>query len=178
MTYIISCSGDKSCVSREKNQKSSINELLVFPSLLQARTELIEKLGIKLNWSETMPAYGLYTGRIYKKVHQENWQKQKTDVIIVSALFGLLQHDELIPYYNVVMTDKIPGSDEIISTYWRKHNLNQYINNKTIVDLLFSKYRKAFNKKGDNIGEIPNVIWRDKYGSHKGEWLNEELNRL
>ena len=178
MTFIISCSGDKACVSREKNQKSSIKELLVFPSLLQARTELIEKLGIKLNWSETMPAYELYTGRLYKKVQQENWKKQKTDVIIVSALFGLLQHDELIPYYNVVMTDKIPGSDEIISTYWLKHNLNQYITNKTIVDLLFSQYRKAFNKKGDNIGEIPNVLWRDKYGTHKGEWLNEQLNIL
>jgi hypothetical protein len=56
--------------------------------------------------------------------------------------------------------------------------VNQYINNKTIVDLLFSKYRKAFNKNGDNIGEIPNVTWRDQYGSHKGEWLNEQLNRL
>lgn len=178
MTYIISCSGDKSCLSREKTQKSSINGLIGFPSLLQARTELIEKLGKKLNWSETIPAHKLYTGRLYKKVNQENWKKERTDVLIVSALFGLLKHNELIPYYNVVMTDKIPGSDEIISTYWRKHNLNQYIINRNIVDLLFSKYRKAFNEQGNSIGEIPNVKWRDKYGTHKGEWLNEQLNRL
>lgn len=176
MTYLISCSGSKSCVSREKYQKSSIYELLGFPTLLQARLELIEKLGIKLNWSETIPAYKLYSGRLYKNVHQENWKKNNTDVTIVSALFGLIKHDELIPYYNVVMTDKIPRSDELISTYWRKQNLNQHLINKTVVDLLFSKYRKAFNKKGDSIGEIPNIQWRDNYGSHRGEWLNEQLN--
>jgi cytoplasmic iron level regulating protein YaaA (DUF328/UPF0246 family) len=178
MTYIISCSGDKSCLSSENTQKSTINDLNGFSALLQARIELIEKLGIDLNWSETLPAYKLYTGRLYKKVKQENWEKQKSDIVIVSALFGLLKHDELIPNYNVVMTDLIPGSKDIISTYWRGKNLNSYINSKIDVDLLFSKYRKAFNKEGSNIGIIPNVIWRDKYGSHKGEWLNQQLNIL
>ncbi len=178
MTYLISCSGDKTCLTPENTQKSSINDLIGFPGLLQARNELIERLGIKLNWSETLPAYKLYSGKVYKKIHQENWHKHKTDVIIVSALFGLLQHNELIPYYNVVMTDKIPSSDEKVSTYWRSHKLFQYLENKAVVDLLFSKYRKAFNKDGSHVGEVPNVRWRDKYGSHKGEWLNEQLNNL
>ena len=178
MKYIISCSGDKSCLSREKTQKSSINDLNGFSDLLQARIELIKKLGIKLNWTKTLPAYKLYTGKLFKKVQKENWENQQTDVIIVSALFGLLKHDELIPDYNVVITDLIPNSNDIISTYWRAQNLNSYIDNNVDIDLLFSKYRKAFNKEGSNIGIIPNVIWRDKYGSHKGEWLNQQLNNL
>jgi len=44
--------------------------------------------------------------------------------------------------------------------------------------LLFSKYRKAFNQKSEYIAQNPSINWRDKYGSHKGEWLNEQLNLL
>ena len=77
-----------------------------------------------------------------------------------------------------MITDLIPNSNDIISTYWRAQNLNNYIDNNVDVDLLFSKYRKAFNKEGSNIGINPNVKWRDKYGSHKGEWLNQQLNNL
>ena len=178
MAYIISCSGSKSCLSRKKTQVSSLEDLKGFPELYKSRLELIKKLDLKLNWDATLPANKLYTGKVYKKIHEENWGKEKTDVIIVSALFGLIKKDELIPDYNIVMTDKIPGTNKMISTFWRERNIAQYIDDENDIDLLFSKYRKAFNKSSETIGIQPDVIWRDKYGSHKGEWLNQQLNIL
>jgi cytoplasmic iron level regulating protein YaaA (DUF328/UPF0246 family) len=178
MRYFISCSGEKSCVFREKTIISNLESLNGFPELHEARKELISLLGIQLNWSQTLPAYKLYNGRVFKKVSEENWIKINTEIIIVSALFGLIKHDEYIPDYNLIMTDKLPEKNELISSYWKNKNIAQFVSKDTDVDLLFSKYRKAFNKKGDSIAIEPNIIWRDKYGSHKGEWLNEQLNKI
>ena len=74
-----------------------------------------------------------------------------------------------------MMTNKIPNNGEIISSFWRNKNINKLISAQTTTDLLFSKYRKAFNKAGSNVGFLPNIKWKDNYGSHKGEWLNEQL---
>jgi cytoplasmic iron level regulating protein YaaA (DUF328/UPF0246 family) len=178
MKYLISCSGEKSCVSREETQKSNLESLVGFPDLYEARKELIELLGIQLNWNQTLPAYKLYNGRVFKKVSLENWTKKKSEIIIVSALFGLIKHNEYIPDYNLIMTDRLLETNELISAYWRNKNIAQFVSKETDVDLLFSKYRKAFNKKGDSIAVEPNILWRDKYGSHKGEWLNEQLNNI
>ena len=104
--------------------------------------------------------------------------QKKSEIIIVSALFGLIKHNEYIPDYNLIMTDRLLETNELISAYWRNKNIAQFVSKETDVDLLFSKYRKAFNKKGDSIAVEPNILWRDKYGSHKGEWLNEQLNNI
>lgn len=178
MRYFISCSGEKNCVSREKTKISNLESLNGFPELYEARKELISLLDLQLNWNQTLPAYKLYNGRVFKKVSEENWTKRNTEIIIVSALFGLIKHDEYIPDYNLIMTDKLPGKKELISTYWKKHNIDRFVSKDTDIDLLFSKYRKAFNKNGNSISTEPNVLWRDKYGSHKGEWLNEQLNQI
>jgi cytoplasmic iron level regulating protein YaaA (DUF328/UPF0246 family) len=178
MAYIISCSGKKSCLLNESTQKSSIKDLSCFSDLYFSRIELIKKLGIKLDWSQTLPAYKLYKGRLYDKIINENWEKKQTEIIIVSALFGLIKHHELIPYYNISMTDKIPGTNESISKYWRRKNINEHINKASDIDLLFNKYRKAFNSRGFAVGIVPDILWRDNYGAHKGEWLNQQLNIL
>ena len=177
MTYMISCSEKKRMPSKENTQKSSLEKINGFSELYEARKELITLLGIELNWNETCPAYKLYDGKIYSKINLENWQKKETDVIIVSALFGLIKHNDLIPNYDVMMTNKIPNHGEIISSFWRNKNINKLISAQTTTDLLFSKYRKAFNKAGSYVGVLPNIKWKDNYGSHKGEWLNEQLEK-
>jgi cytoplasmic iron level regulating protein YaaA (DUF328/UPF0246 family) len=88
MAFFISCSGEKNSVSKGKSQTSNLISLTAFPELYDARKELIELLGIQLNWSQTLPAYKLYNGKVYKKVSLENWTKENTNIIIVSALFG------------------------------------------------------------------------------------------
>jgi len=178
MAYFISCSGEKTCVARELTKVSNLESLTGFSDLYKARLELINLLDIKLNWDQTLPAYKLYNGKVFKKISFENWTKKDTNIIIVSALFGLIKHDEHIPDYNLIMTDKVPGTNEMISSFWKKKNLVQYVSKDNDIDLLFSKYRKAFNSHGDFISNEPQILWRDKYGSHKGEWLNEQLNML
>lgn len=178
MAYFISCSGAKACLGRVATESSSISNLKVFAGLNDARIELIKLLSIDLDWSKTLPAYKLYTGKVYNQISIQNWEKERTDVNIVSALFGIVKHNEYLPDYNVIMSERIPGTRDMVSDFWRSQNLNQFVNNESDVDLLFSKYRKAFNPNGLNIGIIPNVIWKDKYGSHKGRWLNEQLTLL
>lgn len=179
MTFLISCSGSKRQPTHLNPSK--IETLSYSQTLNDARLELLELTNTRLDWDYTLPAWKLYSGtynKLYRQVTDANWQKPNTDIIIVSALFGLLKHYDLIPIYNVSITDKIPGINKSISSYWQKYNLNQNINNNNVIDLLFAKYRKAFNKKGDRIGEIPNVPWKDNYGTHKGKWLNQQLNNL
>lgn len=178
MTYLISCSGKKSMPAKEFIQKSSLEKINGFPKLYEARKELIAKLGIELNWNETCPAYKLYGGKIYSKINLQNWEKKETDVIIVSALFGLIKHDDLIPNYDVIINSQIPKNGGLISSYWRSKNIVSFINLGESTDLLFSKYRLAFSKIGSDVGILPNCKWRDNYGSHKGEWLNDQLDKL
>lgn len=178
MQYIISCSGEKRNLSTLQTTQSQLVEITGFKDLFDARLTLINRLGIsnELDWSNTVPAYQLYFGKLYKKVLKENWIKQNTDIVIVSALFGLLRPTDLIPNYNIVMDQKIPDTGEKIHQFWFEQKINQYILPENAIDLLFSKYRLAFNKNGREIGKSPDITWRDKYGSHKGEWLNEQLN--
>ncbi len=175
MAYLISCSGKKTTISSQQSQISSLEKMTSFPELYSYRKELIHALGISLDWSKTVPAYELYTGRVYRKIESPNWRKPTTDIIIVSALFGLIRHNELIPTYNVIMTDKIPESEEKIHDFWFKKDLNRFIDPHQDIDLLFLKYKKAFNRQGNDVAFAPPILWRDKYGTHKGEWLNNQL---
>jgi hypothetical protein len=88
MAYFISCSGEKTCVAREHTKVSNLESLTGFSDLYKARLELINLLDLKLNWDQTLPAYKLYNGRVFKKISSENWTKKDTNIIIVSALFG------------------------------------------------------------------------------------------
>lgn len=178
MSYIISCSGKKQCLSNVRTQPSSLQKLYGFPQLYEARKELIEMHGVVLDWNKTVPAYELYKGRLYTQISPKNWFKKDLDVVIVSALFGLIRHNELIPEYDVRIDDRIKESRELISTFWRRKNLMQYLNPNSDIDLLFHKYRKAFNIQGNPIGVTPSVKWHDKYGTHKGRWLNQELEKI
>lgn len=178
MAYFISCSGAKACLGHVATESSSISNLKAFAGLNDARIEIIKLLKIDLDWNKTLQAYKLYTGKVYSQISIQNWEKERTDVNIVSALFGIVKHHENLPDYNVIMSDRIPGTKDMVSDFWRSQNLNQFVNNESDIDLLFSKYRKAFNQKGINVARIPNVDWIDKYGSHKGRWLNEQLNLL
>ena len=178
MAYFISCSGAKTCLNRVETFPSSLESIKSFSDLHDAREELISLLGKNLDWTNTLHAYKLYNGKLYSQVSKENWGKSNADIKIVSALFGIINHTELLPDYNVKITDKIPKTNLLISDFWRSKNIARFVNVDSDVDLLFNKYRKAFNIKGETIGIQPVVIWKDKYGSHKGKWLNQQLNSL
>lgn len=182
MSYLITCSGSK--VKPNQINASTLNNLS-FPQLNPTRQLLIEEYQIQketvLDWNRCLPAWKLYSGtraRLYPKVDSRNWTKKNTDVKILSALFGWIKHTDLIPCYNLAMTDKIIiGNNQInVFDYWRYNiNLNNFINPLIDIDLLSKKYRKALNIDENPVAIMPNVLWNDNYGVHKGIWLNEQL---
>lgn len=177
MSYLITCSGSK--VKPSQINSSSLNNLS-YPQLNTTRKRLINEYQAQrgnLDWNMCMPAWQLYTGpraRLYPKVNDVNWTNPNTDVTILSALFGLIKHTDLIPYYDLAMTDKINLIN--VYDYWRNNvDLNIFINPLVDIDLLSNKYRKAFNADENPVANEPDVIWNDNYGVHKGIWLNDQL---
>ncbi len=104
--YLITCSGSK----RKPVFNPSTIENLSFPKLSEHRREMINFSGVHLDWNYTLPAWELYSGRyskLYPKVDIINWNKPCVDIQILSALFGWIKHNDLVPYYDLQMTDKI-----------------------------------------------------------------------
>ena len=140
--------------------------------MLNWRLQNIENHNIILDWNYCLPAWQLYSGRLYSQIIDENWVKIETNILIVSALFGIIKHTDLIPTYNLVM-------DNNKTNFWQNNiDLNNFINQNEDIDLLSKNYRMAFNPQGNQIAETPNAIFADNYGHHKGIWLNNQLNNL
>jgi len=178
MAYLIPCAGSK--VRPVTFNQSSIENLSHNDLLFEARLNLINILNIELDWDKTLPAWKLYSGpysRIYPQVTGENWQNPNVDIKILSALFGIIKHTDLLPYYDLAMSDRILNIGKI-STYWRNLNLLPQLIHANDVDLLSGVYREALNILGNPICFTPNIIWRDRYGVHRGQWLNDQLNNL
>ena len=175
MTYLITCSGSKQ--NPTIHNPSKLENLSFNTELLEARKKIILLNKIELEWDKTVPAWQLYSGKLYSQVSENNWLKPNADIFILSALFGWIKHTDLIPYYDLKM-DKHFEQNIYVYSIWNHFNiLPQFISN-TDIDLLSTKYRKAINLKGNFVAQTPNVKWSDKWGSHKGKWLNEQLNKL
>lgn len=173
MAYIISCSGRKTSPLQHPNSQASTIEKLSFnEELLIWRTQNVENHN--LNWDYCLPAWQLYTGKLYSQVQQNNWIKPDTSILIVSALFGIIKHTDLILTNNLFMTVEKTG----IASFWRNSvDLNKLINPENDVDLLFQKYRKAFNNSGDRISPFNIQNFKGR-GHNQGKWLNNQLYNL
>ena len=183
MSYLITCS--KAKVIPNRINPSSLQNLS-YPQLIEIRQTLINQYQLQkntvLNWDRCLPAWQLYSGpgaRLYPRVTNFNWTNPNTDIKILSALFGWIKHTDLIPFYDLKMDEQLRINNNLISVnkYWRLNvNLNQEIFiDPNDIDLLSIVYRKAINNAGNPVAIVPNVIWNDIWGVHKGEWLNEQL---
>ena len=111
---------------------------------------------------------------MYPPITEANWTKNCIDIKILSALFGWIKHTDLVPYYDLKMSDNIPQTRRKIFQYWHNQNLlNQFVNLNDI-DLLSGDYRKAVHGNTNPISIIPNTQFTD-YGVQKGIWLNNQL---
>jgi cytoplasmic iron level regulating protein YaaA (DUF328/UPF0246 family) len=178
MAYLITCAGSK---RQPINNPSSLQELSFNNELGDARKKLIALIPhIQLNWELTLPAWQLYSGRrsrLYPPITAANWTKNCIDIKILSALFGWIKHTDLVPYYDLKMSDNIPQTRRKIFQYWHNENLlNQFVNQNDI-DLLSGDYRKAVHGNTKPISIIPNTQFTD-YGVQKGIWLNNQLENI
>lgn len=100
--------------------------------------------------AQYMPAYQRYTGKVYEygRVRELYPSQSHIRLVIISALYGLLDGDDLIQEYNLKMDDKISGRR--LYTWWKHHKLvdivEEYILScKPVMvhDLLPINYQKA-----------------------------------
>lgn len=129
--------------------------------LMKARKDLANTLnlspGFDLGFNQHtqelkfLPAYHRYTGNVYKSSQIAYLLPQTTSlhVLIISALYGLLDSNDLIREYNVAMNDTLPSRTKL-KTWWKHIGLGaivqqciQVINPSKIHDLLSGHYREA-----------------------------------
>jgi cytoplasmic iron level regulating protein YaaA (DUF328/UPF0246 family) len=175
MTYLITCAGSK----RQPiiHNPSNLQDLSFNEELNNARLELLILTNIQLNWDLTLPAWQLYSGkrsRIYPQITLDNWTKDCTDIRILSALFGWIKHTDLLPYYDLRMSDLIPQTNQKIFQYWHHQNILNQLVFQNDIDLLSGDYRKAVHGNTDPVAMTPNAQFND-YGVQKGIWLNNQL---
>lgn len=178
MTYLITCAGSK--IQPTKPNPSDLQSLSFNEILNNSRLELLNLTNIQLNWDYTLPAWQLYSGnrsKTYPKITIVNWTKDCIDIRILSALFGWIKHTDLIPHYDLRMSDKIPQTNQKIFNYWHNQNLLNQLVNQYDIDLLSGDYRKAVHGNKQSVGTLPNVQFND-YGVQKGIWLNNQLNNI
>ena len=101
---------------------------------------------------QLLPADERYSGNIYKKgeVITLYPKTEGVKILIVSALYGLVDADEPIRKYNISMSCKI-GSKKV-KTWWKNNNLGSIVgeviknhNPNLTHDLLSGDYRNALN---------------------------------
>jgi cytoplasmic iron level regulating protein YaaA (DUF328/UPF0246 family) len=176
MSYLITCCKSKQTPSIKK--KGKLEDLFEHEKLGKQRKKLIELSGINLDWNKTLPAYELYSGnhsKIYNKISTKTWTKKGTDILILSALFGWIKHTDLIPYYDLRITEKKGKMKNAAYIYWRDEaNLSELITSKDI-DLLSKTYKKALVSNPANVPK--NFQYTDR-GDCVGYWLEKELGKL
>lgn len=134
---------------------------LAYDHLMEMRKKLAEQFNLQPgpdlgfnNFSiniEYMPAYRRYVGRIYQRgrVRQLYPVKRFSRLSIISALYGLLDADDLIRNYDLAMDCTLPTGTRLY-TWWKQQGLCdilceyvQALNPTEIHDLLSGNYRKA-----------------------------------
>ena len=174
--YLITCSGKKNSVNNDYNS-SSIEELSFDSILGDQRRVMLNYYQKDIDWSRCLPAYQMYRGKLYNKIEDDKWTVNGNKILILSALFGWVNYDDLIPYYDLQMSSsvnlavrKTPKSLWLNSGVLARVLTTLNVNN--FIDLLSNPYRESI---GMNLNlNIPENFGRDR-GDKKGIWLNENL---
>jgi cytoplasmic iron level regulating protein YaaA (DUF328/UPF0246 family) len=165
---LLACSNRKQVGGFSDYTPSRILGQALSPSLigvlLAARAELVKSANKKLpsgpdldipnlhSDAEYLPAYQRYTGTVYARGRVQDLYptQSKNRLVIISALYGLLDGDDLIQQYDLVMDEIISG--QRLHTWWKNHGLGRIVeeyirfyNPAVIHDLLPEKYRKALS---------------------------------
>jgi cytoplasmic iron level regulating protein YaaA (DUF328/UPF0246 family) len=109
-----------------------------------------------------MPAYRRFDGNMYRRIQEDAWEKRKgnVEVLIASALYGLLASRDTIFAYPHSMAEATPPFGKL-NRWWHGQGLPAilaaYVKNvrpKTVVDLLSHEYREAVEGYEANLGTI------------------------
>lgn len=133
-----------------------------FDRLMNARAELVRSTSKKIPIgpdagipssqvvTQYLPAYQRYTGIVYEQGRVRELYPGQSNIrlVIISALYGLLDGDDSIQEYNLKMDDMMSG--QRLCTWWKRQGLGKiveeyihYCSPAAIHDLLPINYRKA-----------------------------------
>jgi cytoplasmic iron level regulating protein YaaA (DUF328/UPF0246 family) len=97
-----------------------------------------------------LPAYVRYSGIVYEygNVAELYPRQSKFRLVIISALYGLLDGEDLIRDYDLMMDEKVYGQK--LYTWWKQHSLGKIVeeyilsfNPGVVYDFLPIKYQDA-----------------------------------
>ncbi len=140
---------------------------------------------------EYMEAYKRYTGQIYGQISSSSWGKLKSvpnlDLVIVSALYGLLRYDEPIRYYDKTMKNKV--GHQTLKMWWRNSGLcailKDYINVNNITtmhNVLSNDYNEVLVGCSTDMKVEYSYHDFSKYKSgsnvHRGKWVDEFIQNF
>ena len=174
MTYLITCS--KSKIIPSIFNPSSLNKLSYNDLLHETREELLTLTNIQLDWNYTLPAWQLYSGkqsRMYSVINKDCWENNEVNFKILSALFGWICKDDLVPNYNLQMTDKL-NNNITVHNFWKSKNVLNKLVFQTDINLLSTNYLKAFKLSDRKNGTKPNQKFKGR-GAQQGIWLNSQI---
>jgi len=203
---LIPCSGSKREGGETSyNTNSSILNYLTDSSrkhLLNLRRRLFEYFSIQFgqdvghhnNKIYYMPAHKRYAGKdsqIYRQISPSSWDilrnTENLDLVIISALYGLLRYDEPIRYYDKKMKDIM--EHQTLKTWWRNNGLcdivKDYLNKNNISEVhsvLSNDYNEALRGCFTDIGA--KYVYHDfseyKSGSnaHRGKWVDDFIQNF
>jgi hypothetical protein len=140
-----------------------------------------------------LPAFRRYAGNLYSKISNNAFQKlencRNVKLVIVSALYGLLNWHEPIRWYNYVMSDRAPN-DIPIWSWWKRMKIAEMIayyvkksGVKVVHDFLSKLYRKAINEVYEEIRGCAKYVAHDYPGLgsgsnfERGKDVNELIQR-
>jgi cytoplasmic iron level regulating protein YaaA (DUF328/UPF0246 family) len=167
---LIPCSGSKIPGGQTNSQPSKLADRLsppTFQKLVNARQEIAAILKKDQNHGlgfkddnegpKFLPAFRRYQGLIY--AHSDTsrlYPAFKGRLVIVSALYGLLDGNDLIRNYELSMKDTLPTGMKV-HTFWRRHELREILleiigweDAAEVHDLLSGHYREALRPWPDS----------------------------
>jgi hypothetical protein len=197
--FLISCSNEK---NHGNGQTSSLLNLSFSDLLLPCRKKLIshyEQIHGPLDWKNCLRAHERYTGRtLYSQDVRNAISANNNKVLILSALFGLIRPNDLIPDYNLQMKDIL--NHQCVYSFWREQNdtCNRCILNEVLesirvpgdsfINLLSLPYQSAFCgfTNGDDVqlNHVPDLVKPPvkeevNFNNRMGHWKRDYLlNRL
>jgi hypothetical protein len=98
-----------------------------------------------------MPAYERFAGNMYRNIPREAWDQRSSavEVVIASALRGLVASRDPIPAYHLSMAESTPPFGKL-NRWWHAAGLPRIlaaylmaVQPKTVVDLLSLEYRES-----------------------------------
>jgi cytoplasmic iron level regulating protein YaaA (DUF328/UPF0246 family) len=165
---LIPCSGSKASGGQTNSQPSRLADSLSpesFQKLMCSRQEIADilsearsPLGFKDDRERSyLPAFQRYHGLIYANSDiLRLYPAFKGRLVIVSALYGLLDGKDLIRDYELSMKDTLPTGMKV-HTFWRQHDLRDILiellcgeDTVEVHDFLSGHYREALRPWPDS----------------------------